>query len=27
VIDKTPNGFVKNVLEPVQFVPLKSGYE
>ncbi|MFM2084640.1 MAG: Protein-L-isoaspartate O-methyltransferase [Pseudomonadota bacterium] len=25
VIDKTPNGFVQSVLEPVQFVPLKSG--
>ncbi len=25
VIDKTPNGFVQSILEPVQFVPLKSG--
>jgi protein-L-isoaspartate(D-aspartate) O-methyltransferase len=25
VIDKTPNGFVRHVLEPVQFVPLQSG--
>ncbi len=25
VIDKTPAGFVQSILEPVQFVPLKSG--
>jgi protein-L-isoaspartate(D-aspartate) O-methyltransferase len=25
VIDKTPAGFVQTILEPVQFVPLKSG--
>jgi protein-L-isoaspartate(D-aspartate) O-methyltransferase len=25
VIDKTPTGFVRHILEPVQFVPLKSG--
>jgi protein-L-isoaspartate(D-aspartate) O-methyltransferase len=25
VIDRTPSGFVQQVLEPVQFVPLKSG--
>jgi protein-L-isoaspartate(D-aspartate) O-methyltransferase len=25
VIDKTPLGFTQNVLEPVHFVPLKSG--
>jgi protein-L-isoaspartate(D-aspartate) O-methyltransferase len=25
VIDKTPQGLVQNILEPVQFVPLKSG--
>nr|MDH4448421.1 protein-L-isoaspartate O-methyltransferase [Acidovorax sp.] len=25
VIDKTPHGLKQNVLEPVHFVPLKSG--
>ncbi len=25
VVDKTPAGFVQSILEPVQFVPLKSG--